>query len=367
MLILNQYFIKKSVLLFVFFTLYLCIQIKAQSGLPKLEDRDSWTMIILPDPQTYIKFDYNQPAFNLMTQWIKNNKEGLNIELVLCEGDLVEQNNIPVGDGVNGNQNSVQQWTAVREAFSVLDTIVPYILCAGNHDYGSKSAENRYSQFNSYFPPGEIGSNREILAGMIPNFSGENTLENAYYDFTSPHGIKYLIMSLEFNARDTVVAQAKEIMSRIEYNKHKGIILTHSYMKAMSEGNALIEKEGYALKDVNHGKDLWKKLIAPSMNIEMVFSGHIGGTDHFEQNVGYRNDKNAGDKEVHQMVFNAQTAGGGWHGNGGDGWLRILEFLPDGQTVIVKTFSPFFAFSPATIDKAWRNESFDYFRFQLAD
>lgn len=339
----------------------------AQSGQPELEDNDSWTMIVLPDPQSYSKFERNQPAFSLMTRWIKQNKEKLNIELVLCEGDLVEQNNIPVGDGVNGDQNSFQQWTAVREAFSVLDTVVPYILCTGNHDYGSKSAENRYSQLNSYFIPNQMKSTSRILGGMLPNFSGEETLENAYYEFVSPHNAKYLILSLEFNARDTIVQQAKEIIAREKYKNYKGIILTHSYMKAMSEDNRLIEKEGYKVKDVTHGKALWEKLIAPSKNIEMVFCGHIGGTESFTQNVGYRNDKNAGQKEVHQMVFNAQTHGGGWHGNGGDGWLRILEFLPDNQTVIVKTFSPLFGFSPTTIKKAWRNESYDSFTIKLSE
>jgi hypothetical protein len=339
----------------------------AQSGQAKLENNDSWTMVVLPDPQTYSKFEQNQPIFSLMTRWIKLNKEKLNIELVLCEGDLVEQNNISVGDGVNGDQNSFQQWSTVREAFSVLDTIVPYILCTGNHDYGSKSAENRYSQLNSYFAPNQMKSTSSILAGMMPNFSGEKTLENAYYEFVSPHNTSYLILSLEFNARDTIVQQAKEIISRVAYKNYKGIVLTHSYMKAMSENNALIEKEGYKVKDVTHGKKLWQQLIAPSKNIEMVFCGHIGGTDGFTQNVGYRNEKNAGQKDVHQMVFNAQTQGGGWHGNGGDGWLRILEFLPDQQTVIVKTFSPFFALSPSTIDKAWRNEPYDSFKIKLSD
>ena len=341
--------------------------IHAQSGQPKLENNDSWTMVVLPDPQTYIKFEQNQPVFSLMTRWIKQNKEKLNIELVLCEGDLVEQNNIPVGDGVNGDQNSYQQWSAVKEAFSVLDTVVPYILCTGNHDYGSKSAENRYSQLNSYFTPNQMKSTSSILAGMMPNFSGEKTLENAYYEFVSPHNTSYLILSLEFNARDTIVQQAREIISREKYKNYKGIILTHSYMKAMSEDNALIEKEGYKVKDVTHGKKLWEKLIAPSENIEMVFCGHIGGTGGFMENVGYRKEKNAGQKDVHQMVFNAQTHGGGWHGNGGDGWLRILEFHPDQQTVIVKTFSPFFALSPSTIDKSWRNETYDSFRIKLSD
>ena len=339
----------------------------AQTGQAKLENEDSWTMILLPDPQTYIKFEQNQPIFSLMTRWIKQNKEKLNIELVLCTGDLVEQNNIPAGDGVNGDQNSYQQWTGAREAFSVLDTVVPYILCTGNHDYGHKSAENRYSQLNSYFPPHQLQSTSSILAGMMPNFSGEKTLENAYYEFVSPHNTRYLLLALEFNPRDTIVQQAQEIISREEYKDHKGIILTHSYMKAMSNNNILVEKEGYKLNDVTHGKELWERLIGPSENIEMVFCGHIAGTEGFQQSVGYRKDENAVGKAVHQMMFNAQANGGGWHGNGGDGWLRILEFLPDRETIIVKTFSPFFAISPSTIDKAWRNEPYDSFMIKLSE
>lgn len=46
------------------------------------------------------------------------------------------------------------------------------------------------------------------------------------------------------------------------------------------------------------------------------------------------------------MMFNAQTADGQWHGNGGDCWLRIMEFMPDGKTIKIKTFSPLFALSP---------------------
>ncbi len=339
----------------------------AQSGQPKLENEKSWTMVLLPDPQTYVKFEQNQPLFSLMTRWIKKQKEHLNIELVLCTGDLVEQNNIPVGDGVNGDQNSVEQWTAVREAFSVLDDVVPYVVCAGNHDYGSKNAENRYSQLNSYFSPNEMPATKNILAGMMPNFSGERTLENAYYEFESPHGTKFLIMSLEFNPRKTIVQQAKEIAAREKYKDHTGMVLTHSYLMSIALNNGLVLRERYAIKDVTHGKKLWEELIAPSENIQMVFSGHVGGTSSIKQNVGYRVEKNAALKDVHQMMFNAQTAGGGWHGNGGDGWLRLLEFLPDKKTVIVKTFSPLFAISPSTIDLAWRNEPFDSFIMKLSD
>lgn len=65
------------------------------------------------------------------------------------------------------------------------------------------------------------------------------------------------------------------------------------------------------------------------------------------------------------MMFNSQALGGGWHGNGGDGWLRILEFMPDGETIAIKTFSPLFAISPTTESHAWRRESFDEFEIRI--
>ena len=76
-------------------------------------------------------------------------------------------------------------------------------------------------------------------------------------------------------------------------------------------------------------------------------------------------DKNVAGKSVTQMMFNAQTADGQWHGNGGDCWLRILEFRPDGHTVSVRTFSPLFALSPVTCDKAWRTADYDQFTFDM--
>ena len=60
----------------------------------------------------------------------------------------------------------------------------------------------------------------------------------------------------------------------------------------------------------------------------------------------FRTDKNSTGKNVAQMMFNAQTADGQWHGNGGDCWLRIMEFMPDGKTIKIKTFSPLFALLP---------------------
>ena len=66
-------------------------------------------------------------------------------------------------------------------------------------------------------------------------------------------------------------------------------------------------------------------------------------------------------KDVSQMTFNVQYVGGGPEGNGGDGWLRILEFMPDGKTIKVRTYSPLFGISKLTRHLAHRTAPYDQF------
>src|SRR6187549_155958 len=95
---------------------------------PVLTSRDSWSMIMLPDPQNYVKFSRNQPIFELMTTWIQENIDTLNIKVAVCTGDLVDQNDQMVPDGTNGNENSPAQWKSVSNAFSRLDGRIPYVV-----------------------------------------------------------------------------------------------------------------------------------------------------------------------------------------------------------------------------------------------
>jgi len=329
---------------------------------PALESSDSWSIILLPDPQTYSKFGRNQPVFELMTSWISENINPLNIKMVLCTGDLVEQNEYINPDGVSGNQPSKSQWESVARAFGRLDGRVPYVTALGNHDYGYKSIENRTSNFNKHFPVDKNFKNQEILREVGMNAQNIPTLENAAFEFTSSQGRKILVLSLEFAPRDTTVNWAKKVVNQEKYKDHTVIVLTHSYMNSQNEH---IVKEKYPIENGNYGKALFEKLIEPSKNIQMVFAGHIGAPNEPKKHIAFRTDTNATGKKVQQMVFNAQALGGGWMGNGGDGWLRILEFLPDGKTIKVKTFSPLFAISPTTQQFAWRTEPWDEFSFEI--
>lgn len=332
---------------------------------PALTENDAWSMILIPDPQSYVKFERNQPIYDLMVAWIAENIDPLKIGLVLCTGDLVERNNVPGMDGKEGNQNSIQQWTATSKALKRLDGRAPYIIVPGNHDYGIRSAENRESKLNQFFPADGNDSAMGLLIECGSNAFGEKTLENAAYEYVSPAGQKYLVFALEFAPRDEIINWAKEIAARPEYENHFGIVLTHSYL---SSNNKRISMEtGYKIQveGTNCGQTIWEKLVYPSKNIRLVLCGHISGPDDFNGCVGYAKEKNESGKMVHQMLFDTQALGGGWHGNGGDGWLQILEFSADGQRISVRTFSPLFAASPSTRNLAWNREPYAEFIFDV--
>ena len=82
-------------------------------------------MILLGDPQGYVKYDINQPLFELCTAWIVDHIENLKIKAVLCTGDVVEQNENIVRNRKMLNQTSREMWEASSKAFARLDNKVP--------------------------------------------------------------------------------------------------------------------------------------------------------------------------------------------------------------------------------------------------
>lgn len=328
----------------------------------RLENKKSFSMILLPDPQSYVKFDANQPIFEFLTAWTINNKDSLNIKAVLCTGDLVEQNELPIADGENGNQTSREQWESASRSFERLDDKIPYVICTGNHDYGYQKSENRMTNFPKYFYPERNSCWKNSLVAMGNNENGIPTLENAAYEFEHEAWGKLLIVSLEFAPRDEAINWVKQLIEKPRYKQHKVILLTHSFLDYQGKR---FTTEAYKVTPANYAEAIWQKLVYPSHNICMVICGHECIISDYKHQVSFRTDKNSQGKKIPQMMFNAQTADKEWHGNGGDGWIRIMEFKPDGKTISIRTFSPLFAFSPVTADKAWRRDSFDQFNITI--
>ncbi len=343
------------------------IPAKAQNHADRqeLSDPKSFSMILMGDPQGYVKYDVNQPILELCTAWVADNVERLQIKALLCTGDLVEQNENIVLNRTRLNQTSREMWEACSRAFARLDHKVPYIVSCGNHDYGYRAAENGMTRFPEVFPFERNRAWRDVVVDALPNRNGIPSLENAAFEFDTPGWGKVLVITSEFYPRDEVLDWAKKLAQSDRHKDSRVIFMTHAYMRQKNDG-VLLDKHGYLLQPGNTGAAIWEKLIRSTPNIRMVLCGHIAdGNGKFEDNVGYRVDKNDAGKDVTQMMFNVQTLGGGWEGNGGDGWLRILEFLPDGKTIKVRTYSPLFGISPSTKHLAHRTEAHDRFDIVL--
>ncbi len=333
---------------------------------PKLQQEGGWNLVLVPDTQAYTRYSRNQGIYDLMMTWIAENVEKLNIKQVVCVGDLVESNNLQQGDGAYANQTSKQMWECTSRAFGRLDGVVPYVLCTGNHDYGpfiypdgkhygTRSSLNRETQFNAYFPIGRNPSLNGVLVDTFENAYGVRSLENAAYRFEGTEGQRVLIVALEFAPRDEALAWAKSVFERPENADAFGIIVTHSYLKPYTRDCERDLSENYGLNKEggNAGEGIWQKLVYPTANIRMVLCGHHSTADDMDGCTGLRVEKNEAGKNVFQMICDMQAMGGGWEGNGGDGWLQLLEFSKDMKTLKVRTFSPLFAISPVTQEHAW--------------
>lgn len=289
----------------------------------------TWTLVVLPDTQYYSLF-YPE-VYERQTKWIAANKEKHHIQFVLHEGDVTDKNT-PV------------EWERAKKAMDTLsEAKIPYVLTCGNHDYiarGDKS-DRPVPLINNYFKPSDYGN-----SGSVGYFE-EGKLENTWHTFTTPTG-KYLVLALEFGPRDSVLEWANQIVA--SKPDHKVMMITHAYLYhddtrydwaakgAKQSGNP--KKGQYVRGSVNDGEEMWQKLVSKHGNFEFVFSGHVCA-----DGVGYRADKGDAGNVVHQMLVNFQDGRGavkplrGW---GGGGFLRLLQFLPDGKTVRVRTYSPWY-------------------------
>ncbi|QDT70860.1 family 16 glycoside hydrolase [Lacipirellula limnantheis] len=288
----------------------------------ELAEPGSFMIVALPDTQVYAMHPKWNHHFHNQTQWIVDNAERLNIKYVLHEGDITN-NNVP------------EQWEVARAAMGRLDGKVPYALAPGNHDYGPNgSSTDRSTMLNDYFSAEELAK--------FPGFGGAmaaGKLENSYHTFEA-NGKKYLILALEWGPRDEAVAWADKIVS--EHPDHQAILLTHAYMyyddtrydwKERGEEqtwNPHAYGQAKLPGGVNDGQELWDKLVKKHPGFIMTLNGHV-----LEDGAGRTSTKGDAGNMVHQMLANYQN-----RAEGGEGYMRLIEFSPDGKTIRVRSYSP---------------------------
>jgi len=326
------------------------------------------SVVVLPDTQFYAS-DHHE-IFQAQSKWILDHREERRIGLVLHEGDLVD------------NPTDSRQWDIAYASMHVLDNVVPYLVAVGNHDEDAQRNADNADWINSKFAVWMFSS--------YPWFGGTfeaNKIDNSY-GLVDIGPRKWLIVSLEFAPRNAAVAWANGILAANPDTP--AIVLTHAYL--FSDGNRYsvtaqppqpFEPNGYGYTPIegsNDGEQLWQQLVLPNRNVRLVLSGHT-----VQNAAARRTDTRPDGTRVHQILANYQTCGVGpcteqpapmhfFPGlpttdescdlssscmapsalkcpagaqpvacevvNGGNGFLRIMEFDDAHRELRVRTYSP---------------------------
>jgi hypothetical protein len=250
--------------------------------------QSEFTIIALPDTQHYSEA---YPAiFTSQTQWIKDNKAARNIVFVTHEGDIVQ------------NYANAAEWNRANTSMSIMDGVVPYGMAPGNHDEPS-------TLYNLYFPYTRYQG--------LPWYGGHyQTLNDNNYQLFSASGMDFVWVHLDFCPTASVVSWASGILNA--FPDRIGMMTTHAYLGLSAERSTHV---------CGSTQYLWDGLAAPNPNLHFMLSGHVHGEA--------RRSDAANGHPVFQMLADYQE-----RAQGGEGWLRILRFVPAEDKVYVQTYSP---------------------------
>ena len=188
----------------------------------------------------------------------------------------------------------------------------------GNHDMtgsGPPGYTRDASLYNHYF-----GSDR--FAGQ-PWYGGYFGNNESNYCFFSAGDLDFMVLSLEFLPRDETLTWANSV---IQANPDRRVIVaTHKYLNVDGTRATATEYDGII---GNNGNQIFDKLVKNNENVFMVVCGHVGPE---ALNVAF----NTAGKPVYEILSDYQTLT-----NGGNGWLRTLQFRPDTNQIAVESYSP---------------------------
>jgi uncharacterized membrane protein len=259
---------------------------------------ENFTIVALPDTQYYSQ---NYPSiFDNQTNWIVQNENAQNIVFVAHLGDIVNDYYV----------NS--EWQHADASMRILDNKVLYGILPGNHDLGDGGAT-----YETYFPP----SRYSYWDGSYVSY--DNNLNN--YQLFSAYGMNFIVLDLEYNPPQDVLNWAGDVLDN--YWDRRAIISTHSYYTYA--GN---------LSDTG-GTNIWYSLVLPHNNVFLVLCGHS-----YNSNTGigeFEKIDNLGDRTVYQLLSDYQCLRNPNDGKVcGNGYLRIMTFVPSENKIFVKTYSP---------------------------
>ncbi|MEO0804162.1 MAG: DNRLRE domain-containing protein [Cyanobacteria bacterium J06642_2] len=285
---------------------------------------ERFRVIGLPDTQFYS--ESFPEIFLAQTQWIVDNEDALNIEFVSHYGDLVQHGTGPLAQ---------QEYENAEAAMRLLQAAdISHGMVAGNHDLlesGGILQPYDDSNYLDYFGPHWYGDS-DWFGGASP--SGLST-----YQFFGAGDNEFLALHVHLETPHAELAWAQDIIN--EHRDKPVMVTTHRYLQDAEDytGGIPIIPSGrypefwYLIEnqynpDGIRAEEFFNHFIYPNQNIFLVNAGHF----HEE----YRQTSiNLHDLPVYEVLADYQD-----DPNGGNGWLRIMDFDTSLNRINVSSYSP---------------------------
>ncbi|MFA5805787.1 MAG: LamG-like jellyroll fold domain-containing protein [Melioribacteraceae bacterium] len=272
------------------------------------EASPAFKIIGLPDTQNYSAGlnGGSTAIFSSQTQWVSDNAVSQNIRYVAHLGDIVEKGYVE------------QEWINANISLSILEKPItgypegiPFGIAVGNHDMDGGEFQNppaTYNNYNKYF-----GASR--FEGRS-YYGGHYGTDNAnHYDFFSSSGLDFIVVYLQYYATQEQLIWANGIIA--SYPNKRAILVSHSILNNDNSSN--FTTQGQAIFDAVQGNE----------NLFLMLCGHLPVT-------GRRADKGTKGNTIYTLLSDYQT-----QTNGGNGYLRVMEFVPSSNQINITTYSPY--------------------------
>jgi hypothetical protein len=304
---------------------------------------ERFMIVALPDTQNYLcsrcpesANKWHPATFRAQTQWIVDNKDQLNIAFVTHLGDIIETADHRI------------EWEEADKAMRTLDGKITYSVAIGDHEYFPEEYRDPSIPMNTTYFKEFFGANRyQGYSWYLGTPSDPLSKDLSHAQLFSAGGRQFLHIALEWEAPDEALNWAADIIQQ-----HPGvptIISTHAYVSNRKERRENWKEsklaDGSPDPRANSAEDIYRKFIREHAQIFMVLNGHY---HNYEKNLDINDDDgewhqvstNRAKSTIYEMLSNYQD-----FKNGGDGWLRTIEFIPAGganglDRIQMRTYSP---------------------------
>ncbi|WP_309121453.1 lamin tail domain-containing protein [Paenibacillus sp.] len=273
------------------------VKLMVQDEIPPTPDDYDYSFVWMSDTQYYSE-SYPH-IYEDIVDWIADNKETMKIKYVTHTGDLVDEADKPY------------QWAVASDNMKVLeDANIPYGVLAGNHDVAGKQAA--YDQYWTYFGEDRFKS-QDTFGGSYDNNRG-------HYDLVSSHGNDYIFVYMGWGIGDEEIAWMDQVLK--QYPDRMAVLNFHEYLLVSGNRAPIADK-------------IHEQVVVPNRNVVAVLSGHYHDAELLVDAIDDDGDGTP-DRNVYQMLADYQ--GGP---EGGQGYIRLMQFDIDNNKLHIKTYSPY--------------------------